>query len=55
MPNGAHIWSMGAALMRALGLGASVYIPRMTRTLLRMTIEGEFRLAVELSDRERWT
>jgi hypothetical protein len=54
MPENAHIWSMGAALMRAPGLGVTVYIPRMTR-VVTYDNQGEFRLAVGLSAGERWT
>jgi len=47
---------MGAALMRALALVASVqHTPRMMRILCRVTLEDKFRLAVELSTDERWT
>jgi hypothetical protein len=55
MLKNAHIRSMGAALIRALGLVASVqHTPRMMTTLFRVTLEDKFRLAVELSADERW-
>ena len=51
----AHIWSMGAALMRAVAAGTNVqHTPRMMRILFRVTLEDKFRLAVELSPEERW-
>jgi len=55
MLENAHIWSVSAALMRALGVLASVqHTPRMMRILFRGTLEDMFRLAVELSADERW-
>jgi hypothetical protein len=58
MLRSAHIWSVGAALMRALGVLASVQhtprMMRMMRILFRVTVEDKFRLAVELSADERW-
>jgi len=55
MMKNAHIRSMAAALMRALGLVASVqHTPRTMRILFRVTFEDKFRLAVELSADERW-
>jgi hypothetical protein len=49
MLKNAHIWSMGAALMRALGLVASVQRTlRTMRILFRVTLsEDKFRFAVE--------
>jgi len=55
MLENAHIWSVGAALMRALGVLASVqHTPRTMRILFRVTLEDKFRLAVELPADERW-
>jgi hypothetical protein len=49
MLKNARIWSMAAALMRALDVVASVqHIPRMMRIPFRVTLEDKFRLAVEL-------
>ena len=48
MLKNAHIRSMGAALMRALGVMASVqHAPR-------MALKDKFRLAFEVSADERW-
>jgi len=56
MLKNAHIWARGAALMRALGVQASVQqTPRTMRILFGAAIEDKFRLAVELSTDERWT
>jgi len=55
MLENAHIRSMCAALIRALGLVASArHTPRMMRVLFRVTLEHRFRLAVELFADERW-
>jgi hypothetical protein len=48
MLENAHIWSMAAALMRALGVVANVqHTPRMMRILFRVTLEDKFTLGVE--------
>jgi hypothetical protein len=50
MLKNAHIWARGAALMRALGVVASLQpTPRMMRILFRVTLDDKFRLAVELA------
>jgi len=55
MLKNAHIRSMSAALMRAMGVVASIQrTPRMMRILFRVTLEDKFRLAVQLSADERW-
>jgi hypothetical protein len=48
MLKNAHIWARDAALMRALGVMASVqHAPR-------MALQDKFRLAIEISADERW-
>jgi hypothetical protein len=50
MLKNAHIWARGAALMRALGVVASLQPTlRMMRILFRVTLDDKFRLAVELA------